>query len=150
MATKIDDFIGTYTIRAGGGGEDPNRPTLVQVSQKLYIGTGTHGDPPPANDRIGASIFTSDGASPVFPEDPSKDPAWFTFQDGSLSFQGSWQDGSTGLIRPLHAAISLVVLPPKNQGDPPYRAPYGVILLADPDQVGSWGADDQSDRPETD
>jgi hypothetical protein len=136
--TTIDDFVGEYTIKTGGGAGP-----VIQPGQRLYVGTGTHGDPPPDAGAVGVSIYTSEETppqQPVFPRDPSVDPAIFDFQEetSSLAFEGSWLDGSSGRRRPLYVQISLSRPPGRG-----YRAPYAMVLVGDPDQVGTWGADDQ-------
>jgi len=135
--TTIVDFVGEYTIKTGSGAGP-----VIEASQRLYIGTGEHDDPPPHDGKVGVSIYDAEGDQRVFPADPGA-VALFAFQDEncSLAFEGSWRDGS-GRDRPLFAQISLARRPQKDE-ERPYRATYAVVLVLDPDQTGTWGADDQ-------
>ena len=94
--TTIDDFVGAYTIKTGSGAGP-----VIETEQKLYIGTGTHGDLPPKDGKVGVSIYEPGGEMRVFPADPNE-VALFAFHDEtmSLAFEGSWRDGS-GWDRPF-------------------------------------------------
>lgn len=128
----ILDFIGTYTIRAGCGAGP-----RIESGQKLFIGTNTHHDPPPSSDgQVGLSVYSADGLRAVFPEDPENDPALFRYVSERLIWQ---QEGTTSQER-LYVEISLSRQPTTGGL---YKAPYTLVLAGDPEQVGSWGADNQ-------
>lgn len=96
---------------------------------------------------IGVSIFSDPGSgpeAPAFPQNPLTQPALFTFQteDACLAFSGTWRNGSSGVLEPVHMQISLY-----QDTESSYKAPYGLILVGDPEQVGTFGADDDPDAP---
>lgn len=118
----IHEFVGKYTIRSGCGAGP-----LIKENQTLYVGTDTHEDPPPAAGQVGVSIY--DGEVRVFPA-PAEVPALFSFESDHLGWQGEQ----------LYVEISLYQRLTTGE---PYKAPYGLVVAGDPEQVGSWGADNQ-------
>jgi len=127
IGITIHSFVGQYTIRNGSGVGN-----IIETGDTLYIGTGIHRAPPVSGNRVGVSIFAPDG-SQRFPL--GDEPAYFTFLGQKLKHKTTSDVGLT-----MTVVVSLYQ--EKRQDDSLYRAPYGLVLLGDPDQVGAWGADD--------
>ncbi len=130
---SIHSFVGHYTIRNGSGVGD-----VVRSGDTLYIGTGHHFAPPVDGDRVGVSIFAEDGTR-RFPA--IEEPAYFHFRGGRLEFESRDVDG-------VKMTIVLSLYQTRRTNGTLYRAPYGLVVVGDPDQVGAWGADDNPDEPD--
>lgn len=131
----IEDFVGTYTIRAGSANEIGVQPTY---GDKVYIGTGTHFDPPRQGDKVGLSVFSPEGER-KFPDPADPSPAYFYLTDASnLLWVGHDTHHELYQIQ-----LTLIELPENQQLQATYRTIYGAVLKVDPDVIGVWGADDQ-------
>ncbi|MEM7351956.1 MAG: hypothetical protein AAF657_14245 [Acidobacteriota bacterium] len=142
--TNVGQFLGAYKLKWGNGGIG-----ALQAGYKVYIGTGDHFAPPPRlvdvgdgtyATQVGVSIFSvgQDGAEALLL--PQQDAAWFTYQEGTLVFSGEIE--FQGRLQPLWMQISLFEVP---FPDEPYKGIHFMVTGGDPEQVGAWGADDDSD-----
>lgn len=127
VGTTIHSFVGKYTIRNGSGVGN-----IIHTGDTLYIGTGGHFAPPVEGNRVGVSVFAEDGTR-LFP--PRDEPAYFRFLGHQLMSEIASEDGDT-----MQIVVSL--FQERRDDGVLYKAPYGLILVGDPDQVGAWGADD--------
>ena len=128
---SIQSFVGEFVIRNGSGVGN-----VIEAGDTLYIGTGNHLAPPVDGNRVGVSIFADDG-NRRFPSEER--PAYFTFRGGRLEFESPSVDG-------LQMTIVLSLYQAQRNDGTFYRAPYGLVVLGDPDQVGAWGADDNPNQ----
>lgn len=129
---QIQDFVGSYTVHEGSTQRGAGGGITVDQGDRIYIGTGTHNDPPPDGDRVGMALISAQGLAklPV----SGAPPAWFSFENGSLAYQGETEGG---LRIPFTIQFSLY-----SDAVNAYKALYGVTTAGDPDQVAVWGADD--------
>lgn len=135
----IADFCGSFRVRQGSVTPEPRSQRLVEVDSWVYIGTGEHNDPPPevvdGVPVVGVAFCYRDG-TPNFPAEGAP-PARFVFEQGCLHFRTEYES------QPLCFQLSLYV-DERGASGHVYRAPYGVLVWTDPDQVGVFGADDGS------
>lgn len=130
IGTNIHSFVGEFTIRNGSGVAG-----VIETGDTLYIGTGTHNAPRVDGNRVGLSVFDTDGTQ-RFPLDEGT--AHFVFQGDRLEHKFSDRSGLT-------VTVVLSLYEAQRQDGLLYRAPYGLVVAGDPDQVGAWGADDNPD-----
>jgi len=128
---SIHSFVGEFKIRNGSG------VGVVQTGDSLYIGTGRHFAPPIDGDRVGVAVWAEDGTR-RFPA--IDEPAYFHFRGDRLEFESRSLDG-------VEMRIVLSLFQIRRDDGSLYRAPYGLVVIGDPDQVGAWGADDNPDDP---
>jgi len=128
---SIQSFVGEFTIRNGSGVGN-----VIQSGDTLYIGTGSHLAPPIDGNRVGVSIFADDG-NRRFPS--QEEPAYFTFRGGRLEYESPTVDN-------VRMTIVLSLYQTRRDDGTTYRAPYGLVVIGDPDQVGAWGADDNPNQ----
>ena len=139
--TNVEDFIGRYRVKWGAGGLG-----IVESGYVIYIGTGTHFAPPPklSDDYrtvIGVSIFQQIDGREVMVL-PESETAWFAFEAGALNYAG-WSLPEDHSPVPTWIQISLVQIPTESN---PYKGIYFVTVGGDPEQVGTWGADDEHEE----
>lgn len=131
MAHTLEDFVGTFTIRHGQG-----RFGVVDVGDRLLIGTGEHGAAPPDGIRVGVAIVDPDG-QPVLPAAGDL-PAFAYLVEGTLNGSTYWQVDER--LELMTYQISLLTM--RLRDGSLYRAPTLMVTIGDPQNAGVWGADD--------
>lgn len=140
MARALEDFVGTFTIRQGEGSELRDGKILIRKDYLLCIGTGQYGDPVSDGIRVGISIVDPETRQRVLPQEDSP-PTFAYLVDGTLNGSSYWL-GDKELPALLAYQVSLMMATLPDGGA--YRAPTLRITIGDPENVGVWGADDDS------
>ena len=131
-AITIEDFVGEYTVRQGSANPNASPEPVLDVDDKVYIGTGNHDDSIPHEDngqqKVGISHVKQGNTVPSFTVEASFDMRTLTL---------GWQSQASG----RRYQVSLFIWENAPCGDNLYKCVYGVSI-DDPQEVGAWGADD--------
>jgi hypothetical protein len=135
VARRLEDFVGTYTIRHGEGSFG-----VVETGFLLCIGTGLNGDPVPDGVRIGVTVVDPRTGRQVLPAEGNP-PAFAYLVDGSLNGSTYWLDDQR---LPLLLSYQISLWTVRKPDGSLYKAPSIMISLGDPQNAGVWGADDDT------
>lgn len=134
MARRLEDFVGTFTIRHGQGSFG-----IVERGYHLCIGTGTYGDLQPDGVRVGVAIVDPETSKRVLPAEGNP-PAFAYLVDGTLNGSTYWLEGEE---LPVLLSFQIALLTLRQPDGSLYRAPSIMISVGDPQNAGVWGADDE-------
>lgn len=113
----LDEFLGTYTVRQGGQAAGVDHPLASGYTVEIT-----------AHDSSTANVVIRDGEREISRQH-------YDFAHHVLQLVTTDSHGV-----PHHRQLSLMKL----EGDPEgaYKCIYGVDIHGDPENVGTWGADD--------